>query len=72
LGLEEFFNKNVKVKIRKTHKNPDWLLKRQRRHARVENGIKEVGSGFGFSLLPCSDYNANRIWFSLALLPIRY
>jgi len=51
-----------------TQGNPDWLLKRHRRHARVENGIKEVGSGFGLSLLPCSDYNANRIWFAFGTI----
>lgn len=48
--------------------NPDWLLKRHRRHARVENGIKEIESGFGLSLLPCSDYNANRIWFAFGTI----
>jgi hypothetical protein len=51
-----------------TQGNPDWLLKRHRRHARVENGIKELGNGFGLSLLPCSDYNANRIWFAFGTI----
>lgn len=45
--------------------NPEFILHRHRRHANVENGIKELKSGFSLSLMPCSDYNANRAWFSL-------
>jgi hypothetical protein len=48
--------------------NPDFILKRHRRHANVENSIKELKSGFGLSLLPCSSYNANKVWFLLGTM----
>lgn len=48
--------------------NPDFILKRHRRHANVENSIKELKSGFGLSLLPCSSYNANHAWFLLGIM----
>lgn len=48
--------------------NPDFILKRHRRHATVENSIKELKSGFGLSLLPCSSYNANKVWFLLGIM----
>jgi hypothetical protein len=48
--------------------NPDFILKRHRRHAGVENSIKELKSGYGLSLLPCSSYNANHAWFLLGIM----
>ena len=48
--------------------NPDWILKRHRRHANVENGIKELKSGFSLSLIPCLAYHANRAWFHLGVI----
>lgn len=48
--------------------NPDFILQRHRRHANVENSIKELKSGFGLSLLPCSSYNANHAWFLLGAM----
>jgi hypothetical protein len=48
--------------------NPDFILKRHRRHANVENSIKELKGGFGLSLLPCSSYNANKVWFILGTM----
>lgn len=51
-----------------TFGNPEFILKRHRRHANVENSIKELKSGFGLSLLPCSSYNANKVWFLLGTM----
>ena len=48
--------------------NPDLILKRHRRHAGVENSIKELKSGFGLSLLPCSSFYANHAWFLLGIM----
>ncbi len=44
---------------------PELLVRRHRRHANVENGIKELKSGFSLSVMPCSAYHANRAWFNL-------
>jgi len=44
---------------------PELLVRRHRRHANVENGIKELKSGFSLSVMPCSAYHANRAWFHL-------
>jgi hypothetical protein len=44
---------------------PELLIHRHRRHANVENGIKELKSGFSLAKMPCSEYNANRAWFNL-------
>lgn len=44
------------------------LLKRHRRHANVENGIKELKGGFSLSVLPCLAYRANRAWFHLGVI----
>jgi hypothetical protein len=44
---------------------PELLVRRHRRHANVENGIKELKSGFSLSVMPCSLYHANRAWFHL-------
>jgi len=44
---------------------PELLVRRHRRHANVENGIKELKSGFSLSVMPCSIYHANRAWFHL-------
>lgn len=48
--------------------NPQWLLRRHRRHACVENQIKELKRGFSLSVLPCKEFNANRAWFHLAVI----
>jgi len=48
--------------------NPRWILKRHRRHANVENGIRELRSGFSLSRMPCLAYRANRAWFHLGML----
>jgi len=48
--------------------NPQWILQRHRRHANVENGIKELKSGFSLSVMPCSAYCANRAWFHLGVI----
>lgn len=48
--------------------NPHWILKRHRRHANVENGIKEVKSGFSLAHMPCLAYHANRAWFHLGII----
>jgi len=48
--------------------NPEVILKRHRRHANVENGIKELKSGFSLSVMPCLAYRANRAWFHLGLI----
>jgi len=48
--------------------NPQWVLKRHRRHANVENEIKEVKRGFSMRLMPCLSFNANRAWFHLGVL----
>jgi len=48
--------------------NPQWILKRHRRHANVENGIKELKSGFSLSVMPCLAYHANRAWFHLGVI----
>jgi len=48
--------------------NPQWILKRHRRHANVENGIKELKSGFSLSLMPCLAFHANRAWFHLGVI----
>jgi hypothetical protein len=48
--------------------NPQWILQRHRRHANVENGIKELKSGFSLSSMPCLAYNANRAWFHLGVI----
>jgi len=48
--------------------NPQWILKRHRRHANVENGIKELKSGFSLSVMPCLAYCANRAWFHLGVI----
>jgi len=48
--------------------NPQWILKRHRRHANVENGIKELKSGFSLSVMPCLAYRANRAWFQLGVI----
>jgi hypothetical protein len=44
---------------------PELLVRRHRRHANVENGIKELKSGFSLSVMPCSLSHANRAWFRL-------
>ena len=44
---------------------PEFIVHRHRRHANVENGIKELKSGFSLAMMPCSVYHANRAWFSL-------
>lgn len=44
---------------------PELLAHRHRRHANVENGIKELKSGFSLSVMPCSVFYANRAWFHL-------
>jgi len=44
---------------------PAFLVKRHRRHANVENGIKELKSGLSLSAMPCLAYHANRAWFGL-------
>ena len=44
---------------------PELLVRRHRRHANVENGIKELKSGFSLSVMPCSAFHANRAWFHL-------
>jgi len=43
-------------------------VKRHRRHANVENGIKELKSGFSLSVMPCLAYRANRAWFHLGVI----
>ena len=48
--------------------NPQWILQRHRSHANVENGIKELKSGFSLSNMPCQAYRANRAWFHLGVL----
>jgi hypothetical protein len=48
--------------------NPQWILQRHRRHANVENGIKELKSGFSLSVMPCLVYRANRAWFHLGVI----
>ncbi len=48
-----------------THGNPEFITLRHRRHANVENGIKELKSGFSLGIMPCSVYHANRAWFNL-------
>jgi hypothetical protein len=48
--------------------NPQWILQRHRRHANVENGIKELKSGFSLSVMPCLAYHANRAWFHLGVI----
>ena len=48
--------------------NPQWILKRHRRHANVENGIKELKSGFSLSVMPCLVYRANWAWFHLGVI----
>jgi len=48
--------------------NPDWILQRHRRHANVENGIRELKGGFSLSRPPCLAYRANRAWFQLGLI----
>jgi len=44
---------------------PEFIIHRHRRHANVENGIKELKSGFSLAMMPCSVFHANRAWFSL-------
>jgi hypothetical protein len=44
---------------------PELLVRRHRRHANVENGIKELKSGFSLSVMPCSIFHANQAWFHL-------
>ena len=48
-----------------TRGKPELIVRRHRRHANVENGIKELKSGFSLSVMPCSAYHANRAWFLL-------
>ena len=48
-----------------TRGKPELIVRRHCRHANVENGIKELKSGFSLSVMPCSAYHANRAWFLL-------
>ena len=48
--------------------NPQWILKRHRRHANVENGIKELKSGLGMEQMTSGDFRANALWFAIGVL----